>query len=63
MVIMNRYTKMYGWLNSAFGDSKFTIDDFNRNFPSSQPPKTIHDLIKLISSAISEKLARDTVIK
>ena len=47
MVIMNRYTKMYGWLNSTFGNTMFTIDDFRMNFPSPQPTKTIYDLIKL----------------
>jgi hypothetical protein len=47
MVIMNRYTKMYGWLYSTFGTSTFTIDDFRMNFPSPQPAKAVHDLIKL----------------
>lgn len=44
---MNRYTKMYGWLYETFGNTIFTIDDFRMNFPSSQPTKIIHDLIKL----------------
>jgi len=44
---MNRYTKMYGWLYNTFGNNTFTIDDFRMNFPSPQPTKTIHDLIKL----------------
>jgi hypothetical protein len=44
---MNRYTKMYGWLYNTFGNSTFTIDDFRMNFPSPQPTKSIHDLIKL----------------
>lgn len=44
---MNRYTKMYGWLYNTFGNSTFTIDDFRMIFPSSQPTKIIHDLIKL----------------
>jgi hypothetical protein len=43
---MNRYTKMYGWLYNTFGNSTFTIDDFRMIFPSSQPTKIIHDLIK-----------------
>ena len=47
MVIMNRYTKMYGWLYNTFGNTTFTIDDFRMVFPSSQPAKIIHDLIKL----------------
>jgi len=47
MVIMNRYTKMYGWLYSSFGNKTFTIDDFRMIFPSSQATKIIHDLIKL----------------
>jgi len=44
---MNRYTKMYGWLYTTFGTTTFTIDDFRIMFPSNQPTKTIHDLIKL----------------
>jgi hypothetical protein len=44
---MNRYTKMYGWLYNTFGTTVFTIDDFRMNFPSPQPTKTIHDLIRL----------------
>ena len=44
---MNRYTKMYGWLYNTFGNNIFTIDDFRMTFPSSQPTKIIHDLIKL----------------
>jgi len=47
MVIMNRYTKMYGWLYTTFKNKTFTIDDFRMIFPSSQPTKIIHDLIKL----------------
>ena len=47
MVIMNRYTKMYGWLYNTFGNTTFTIDDFRMNFPSPQPAKAVHDLIKL----------------
>ena len=47
MVIMNRYTKMYGWLYNTFENKTFTIDDFRMTFPSSQPAKIIHDLIKL----------------
>jgi len=47
MVIMNRYTKMYGWLYTTFGTAPFTIHDFRRVFPSPQPTKTIHDLVKL----------------
>lgn len=38
---------MYGWLYNTFGNSTFTIDDFRMNFPSPQPTKSIHDLIKL----------------
>ena len=38
---------MYGWLYSTFGNAMFTIDDFRMNFPSSQPAKAVHDLIKL----------------
>ncbi|KAA0005831.1 MAG: hypothetical protein FE039_01095 [Thermoplasmata archaeon] len=44
---MNRYTKMYGWLYTSFGNKTFTIDDFRMTFPSSQATKVIHDLIKL----------------
>ncbi|UCF49418.1 MAG: hypothetical protein JSU91_06640 [Thermoplasmatales archaeon] len=44
---MNRYTKMYGWLYNTFENNTFTIDDFRMIFPSPQPTKTIHDLIKL----------------
>jgi hypothetical protein len=44
---MNRYTKMYGWLYNTFGTTQFTIDDFRMIFPSAQPTKAIHDLIKL----------------
>jgi hypothetical protein len=47
MVIMNRYTKMYGWLYNTFENKTFTIDDFRIIFPSPQPAKIIHDLIKL----------------
>ncbi len=47
MVIMNRYTKMYGWLYNTFGNNTFTIDDFRMIFPSPQPTKAVHDLIKL----------------
>ena len=47
MVIMNRYTKMYGWLYTTFENKIFTIDDFRMIFPSPQPAKIIHDLIKL----------------
>ena len=44
---MNRYTKMYGWLYTTFENKIFTIDDFRMIFPSPQPAKIIHDLIKL----------------
>jgi len=44
---MNRYTKLYGWLYNTFGTTQFTIDDFRMIFPSAQPTKTIHDLIRL----------------
>ncbi len=47
MVIMNRYTKMYGWLYNTFENNTFTIDDFRMIFPSPQPSKAIHDLVKL----------------
>jgi len=47
MVIMNSYTKMYGWLYSSFRNRTFTIDDFKMVFPSPQPAKAIYDLIKL----------------
>jgi hypothetical protein len=47
MVIMNRYTKMYGWLYEAFGTIEFTINDFRAVFPSPQHTKIIHDLINL----------------
>jgi hypothetical protein len=47
MVIMNRYTKMYGWLYNTFENNTFTIDDFRMIFPSPQPTKAIHDLVKL----------------
>ena len=38
---------MYGWLYNSFENKTFTIDDFRMIFPSSQPTKIIHDLIKL----------------
>jgi sugar-specific transcriptional regulator TrmB len=38
---------MYGWLYNTFGNNAFTIDDFRMIFPSPQPTKIIHDLIKL----------------
>jgi sugar-specific transcriptional regulator TrmB len=38
---------MYGWLYNTFGNNTFTIDDFRMIFPSPQPTKIIHDLIKL----------------
>ncbi len=38
---------MYGWLYNTFENKTFTIDDFRMTFPSSQPTKIIHDLIKL----------------
>ena len=44
---MNRYTKMYGWLYTTFENNTFTIDEFRMMFPSPQPTKIIHDLIKL----------------
>ena len=47
MVIVNRYMKLYAWMNEAFGDREFTIDEFRIVFPSPQPAKTIYDLIKL----------------
>jgi hypothetical protein len=37
---------MYGWLYNTFGNNIFTIDDFRMVFPSPQPTKIIHDLIK-----------------
>ncbi len=46
MVIMNKYTKMYGWLYEAFGIREFTIDEFKAVFPSSHHAKIIFDLIK-----------------
>ena len=44
---MNRYTKLYSWLFNTFENKTFTINDFRMTFPSSQPTKIIHDLIKL----------------
>lgn len=38
---------MYGWLHNTFGNTTFTIDDFRMNFPSPQPAKAVHDLIRL----------------
>ncbi len=38
---------MYGWLYNSFNNNTFSIDDFRMNFPSSQPAKAVHDLIKL----------------
>lgn len=38
---------MYGWLYNTFGNNTFSIDDFRMNFPSPQPAKAVHDLIKL----------------
>ena len=38
---------MYGWLYHTFENNTFTIDDFRMIFPSPQPTKVIHDLVKL----------------
>lgn len=46
MVIMNKYTKMYGWLFEAFGHKEFTINEFKAIFPSPQHTKIIFDLIR-----------------
>ena len=45
MVIMNKYTKMYGWIYAAFGDKEFTINEFKAVFPSPQHAKIIFDLV------------------
>lgn len=47
MVIMGKYIKLYGWMYEAFGDGGFTIDDFRAVFPSPQPGKVMHDLVRL----------------
>lgn len=47
MVIMRKYMKLYGWMYEAFGGGEFTIDDFRAVFPSPQPGKVMHDLIRL----------------
>lgn len=47
MVIMGKYMKLYGWMYEVFGDEEFTIDDFRAVFPSPQPVKVMHDLIRL----------------
>lgn len=46
MVIMNKYTKLYGWLFEAFGSREFTISEFRAVFPSPQHAKIIFDLIR-----------------
>lgn len=46
MVIMNKYTKMYGWIYAAFGDKQFSINEFKAVFPSPQHAKVIFDLIQ-----------------
>ncbi len=38
---------MYGWMHEAFGAREFTIDDFRAVFPSPQPAKVMHDLVRL----------------
>jgi len=45
MVIMNKYTKIYGWIYAAFGNEEFTINEFRAVFPSPQHAKIIFDLV------------------
>ncbi|MEE8403270.1 MAG: hypothetical protein V3R93_05920 [Candidatus Hydrothermarchaeaceae archaeon] len=39
--------KLYGWMYEAFGDRRFTINDFRAVFPGPSPAKVIYDLIRL----------------
>jgi len=43
---MNAYLKLYGWLWEVFGQSKFSLREFNSVFPSPQAKKVIHDLVR-----------------
>src|SRR3989442_110712 len=44
---MNRYVELWGWVCEVFGDQAFTIDRFRAEFPSPDPAKVVHDLVKL----------------
>src|SRR6266567_4486901 len=44
---MNRYVELWGWVCEVFGDQAFTIDQFRTEFPSPDPAKVVHDLVKL----------------
>src|SRR6266581_5664060 len=44
---MNRYVELWGWVCEVFGDQAFTIDQFRTEFPSPDPAKLVHDLVKL----------------
>ncbi len=44
---MNRYMELWGWVCEVFGDQAFTIDQFRTEFPSPDPAKVVHDLVKL----------------
>jgi len=44
---MNRYMELWGWVCEVFGDQAFTIDQFRAEFPSPDPAKVVHDLVKL----------------
>ena len=44
---MNKYMELWGWVCEVFGDQAFTIDQFRAEFPSPDPAKVVHDLVKL----------------
>ncbi len=44
---MNRYVELWGWVCEVFGDQSFTLDQFRAEFPSPDPAKVVHDLVKL----------------
>ena len=39
--------ELWGWVCEVFGDQAFTIDQFRAEFPSPDPAKVVHDLVKL----------------
>jgi len=45
--IMNRYVELWGWVCEVFSDQSFTLDQFRAEFPSPDPAKVVHDLVKL----------------
>jgi hypothetical protein len=42
---MDKYTELYAWVWKTFQGEAFSIDQFRFNFPTTQAPKVIHDLI------------------